>query len=67
MRKYAQARGVPARDIFMDHAGFSTYDSMYRAREVFRVESAVIITQDFHLARAVYTARNIIDKSYSQW
>lgn len=49
MRKYAEAGGVPARDIFMDHAGFSTYDSMYRAREVFRVNSAVIVTQDFHL------------------
>lgn len=59
MRKYAQARGVPARDIFMDHAGFSTYDSMFRAREVFRVESAVVITQDFHLPRAVYTARKL--------
>jgi len=59
MRKYAEARGVPTRDIFMDHAGFSTYDSMYRAREVFRVNSAVIVTQDFHLPRAVYTARRL--------
>ena len=59
MRKYAEARGVPNSDIFMDHAGFSTYDSMYRARDVFQVDSAVIVTQDFHLPRAVYTARRL--------
>lgn len=43
----------------MDHAEFSTYDGMYRAREVFRANSAVIITQDFHLPKAVYTARRL--------
>ncbi|MHB8155977.1 MAG: SanA/YdcF family protein [Desulfocucumaceae bacterium] len=59
MRKYAEARGVPTGDIFMDHAGFSTYDSMYRAREVFGVDTAVIVTQNFHLPRAVYTARKL--------
>lgn len=59
MRKYAQSRGVPAGDIFMDHAGFSTYESMYRAREIFQVRSAVVITQAFHLPRAVYTAREL--------
>ncbi len=64
MRKYALERGVPAGDIFMDHAGFSTYDSMYRARDVFGVKRAVIVTQDFHLARSVYTARELgIDAS----
>lgn len=56
MRKYAISRGVPDDDIFMDHAGFSTYDSMYRAKEVFRVKKAVIVTQEFHLARALYIA-----------
>lgn len=59
MRRYALSRGVRERDIFMDHAGFSTYDSMYRARDIFRVQSAVIITQEFHLTRAVYTARRL--------
>ena len=59
MRRYAEARGVPTQDIFMDHAGFSTYDSMYRAKEVFMVDSAVIVTQDFHLPRAVFTARKL--------
>lgn len=57
MRSYVVERGVPAQDVFMDHAGFSTFDSMYRARDVFLVEDALVVTQDFHLARAVYTAR----------
>lgn len=57
MRGYAEKLGVPAEDIFMDHAGFSTYDSMYRARDIFTVNSAVVVTQAFHLPRAVYTAR----------
>lgn len=59
MRTYAEKLGVPARDIFMDHAGFSTYESMYRAKEIFLVNSAVVSTQNFHLPRAVYTARSL--------
>ena len=59
MRKYAEELGVPTADIFMDHAGFSTYDSMYRAKEIFQVENAVIVTQAYHLPRAVYTARSL--------
>ena len=59
MRKYLLARHVPARDIFMDHAGFSTYDSMYRARDVFEVSDAIVVTQKFHLNRAVYIARHL--------
>jgi SanA protein len=59
MRRYVLARGVPPEDIFMDHAGFSTYDTMYRARDVFQVTSALIVTQQFHLDRAVYTARRL--------
>ncbi len=57
MRAYVLARGVPEADVFTDHAGFSTYDTMYRARDVFLVERALVVTQGFHLARAVYTAR----------
>lgn len=49
--------GVPEEDIFMDHAGFSTYESMYRAKAIFQIESAIVVTQRFHLARAVYLAR----------
>jgi SanA protein len=57
MRIYAERMGVPTEDIFMDHAGFNTYESMYRARQVFKVESAIIVTQGFHLERALYNAR----------
>ena len=59
MRDYALEAGVPAADIFMDHAGFSTYESMYRALEVFQVDSVVVVTQEYHLYRAVYVARSL--------
>jgi SanA protein len=59
MRRYVLARGIPEEDIFMDHAGFSTYDTMYRARDVFQVTTALVVTQRFHLDRAVYTARQL--------
>lgn len=59
MRKYALSRGVSDKDIFMDHAGFSTYDSMYRAKEVFMVKKALLVTQEFHLPRALYIARAV--------
>ncbi len=58
MRLYAEKEGVPTEDIFMDHAGFKTYESMYRADKVFKVKSALVVTQHFHLARAVYLARS---------
>ena len=57
MRDYALGRDVAAEDIFMDHAGFSTYESMYRARDVFEVKKVLIVTQGYHLYRAVYDAR----------
>jgi SanA protein len=56
MRKELVERGVPAHVIFEDHAGFDTRTSMIRAREVFGVESAVIVTQGFHMARALFLA-----------
>jgi len=56
MRRYLEQKGVPTADIFMDHAGFDTYNSMYRARDVFSVHSAVVVTQRFHLPRALYIA-----------
>lgn len=59
MRQYTEDQGVPPEDIFLDHAGFSTYDSMYRARDIFQVKSAVVITQRFHLPRAVFTANQM--------
>jgi vancomycin permeability regulator SanA len=57
MRRYAIERGVPAGDIVLDYAGLRTYDSCYRARTIFGVSRAVLVTQSFHLPRAVYTCR----------
>lgn len=54
MKKYLMERGVPGEDIFMDHAGFTTHESMYRAKEVFGVKKAVVVTQRYHLYRALY-------------
>ncbi len=57
MRNYAMSKGVPSEDIFMDHAGFSTYETMIRAKQIFGVKKAVVVTQEFHLARSVYDCR----------
>lgn len=59
MKRYALEAGVPEEDIFLDHAGFSTYESVYRAKAVFQVESVVIVTQRYHLYRALYTAQRL--------
>lgn len=59
VRKYLLDAGIPAGDIFLDHAGFDTYSSMYRARDVFLADSLIIVTQDFHLPRALYIARHL--------
>ena len=53
MKNYAKKKGVPSEDIFMDHAGFSTYESVYRAQAVFEVKRVVIVTQEYHLHRAI--------------
>lgn len=59
MKNYLNKKGVPDTDIFLDHAGFDTYDSMYRAREVFNVTDAIIFTQEFHLPRAIYLGKHM--------
>lgn len=59
MKNYLLKKGVPAEDIFSDHAGFNTYDSMYRARDIFEIKSLIISTQRFHITRSVYLARNL--------
>ena len=59
MRDYAVELGVNFEDITLDHAGFSTYESCYRAKEIFGIEEAVIVTQKFHLSRAVYICNNL--------
>ena len=59
MKSYAIDNGVPSEDIFMDHAGFSTYDSIYRAREIFGVNKVLIVTQKYHLYRALYISNKL--------
>lgn len=59
MKQYAIDRGVPSEDVFMDHAGFSTYESMYRARAVFCVKKLLVVTQSYHLPRALYDASQL--------
>ena len=59
MKQYAISQGVPSEDVFCDHAGFSTYETMYRARHVFGAERIVIATQTYHLYRAVYDAQGV--------
>lgn len=59
MKKYAINSRVPSSDIFLDHAGLNTYDSMYRLKYVYGVDKVVIVTQEYHLYRAVYIARKL--------
>lgn len=54
MKAYAVSKGVPEEHIFTDHAGFDTYDSMYRARDIFLCEKVIVVTQAFHVNRAVF-------------
>ena len=57
MRDYVLEAGVPSEDIFMDYAGFSTYESMYRAKAIFQVETAIVVTQRYHEFRSLYIAQ----------
>ena len=59
MKAYAEKEGVNSHDIFTDHAGFSTYETMYRAKEVFAAKKVIIVTQSYHLYRAVYDAKKL--------
>lgn len=64
MKSCAIASGVPSEDIFMDHAGFSTYESIYRAKEIFGADKIVIVTQQYHLHRALYVAEALGIEAY---
>lgn len=64
MKEYAIEQGVASEDIFMDHAGFSTYESVYRAKEVFEANKIVIVTQKYHLYRALYIAKQLGIEAY---
>ncbi|MCC2631916.1 MAG: hypothetical protein K0S20_615 [Patescibacteria group bacterium] len=59
MKAYATDRGIPEADIALDYAGFSTYESCYRAKEVFGTRAAILVTQAYHLPRAIYTCRKL--------
>lgn len=59
MKNYAVEAGVDSDVIYLDHAGFSTYESMYRAKEIFGVKKAIIVTQKYHLYRALYIAQSL--------
>lgn len=59
MRLFAAERGVKEEDIFTDHAGFSTYDSIYRAKNIFEADNIIIVSQKYHLHRALYIAERL--------
>lgn len=64
MKDYAINEGVLSSDIFMDHAGFSTYESLYRARDIFEAKKIIIVTQEYHLYRALYVADKLGLEAY---
>lgn len=64
MKAEAIEAGVPSEDVFMDHAGFSTYETVYRAKEIFGAKKVLIVTQKYHLFRALYIARELGVEAY---
>ena len=64
MKDFLVGHKIPSQDVFMDHAGISTYDSIYRAKNIFEAKKIVIVTQKYHLHRALYIAKNLGLESY---
>ena len=64
MKNYCLEQGVPLEDLFLDHAGFSTYESIVRSQKVFQVQRMIIVTQEYHQYRALYTARKTGIEAY---
>lgn len=64
MKNYVVDKGIPSKDVFKDHAGFSTYDTIYRAKEVFKAKKIAIVTQKYHLYRALYIANKLGVEAY---
>ena len=64
MKQYAVNAGVPSSDVFMDHAGFSTYESIYRVRDIFQAKKIIIVTQKYHLHRALHIAKALGLEAY---
>ena len=63
MKNYAIELGIPEKDIVLDYAGRRTYDTCYRAKEIFGLDSAILVTQEFHLSRALYLCEKLGVKS----
>ena len=64
MKQYAIDAGIASENVFMDHAGFSTYESIYRAKEIFQADKILIVTQEYHLYRAIYIANRLGVEAY---
>ena len=64
MKQFAIDRGIASEHVFMDHAGFSTYESLYRARDIFETERIIIVTQKYHIYRALYIADKLGLEAY---
>ena len=64
MKQFAIDAGVASENVFMDHAGFSTYESVYRAKEIFEADKIIIVTQKYHLYRALYIAEKLGVEAY---
>ena len=64
MKQYAVDQGIPSENVFMDHAGFSTYETVYRAKEIFQADKVIIVTQEYHLYRALYIAERLGVEAY---
>ena len=64
MKRYAVEAGIPSEDVFMDHAGFSTYETMSRAIRIFGADKVIIVTQQYHLYRALYVAKALGIETY---
>lgn len=64
MKQYAVDAGISSENVFMDHAGFSTYESIYRAKDIFQAEKILIVTQEYHLYRAIYIANRLGLEAY---
>ena len=59
MKEYLIASDIDEKDIFLDHAGFNTYDSIYRAKYIFQAKKVIIVTQKYHIYRALYLANRL--------
>ena len=64
MRDYVLEQDIDTHNVFLDHAGFSTYDSMYRAKEVFGIKKVIVVTQRYHLYRSLYIANKLGIEAY---